>query len=338
LYLEIVPRLVWAGAAMTTPALGWKIPQKPWVKMPRGSKGLHSIFINPNSCKVPQDRICKEGHQKMAQMVLTAGGDVSKLWLDVALWPKRADLRVSRDADGYCELAAWLRQHGVGRIGLEASGGYEIEVIDALEDMGFEVVRLNAQRVRMFARAKGRLAKNDRADARTIAQATAVLVEQAPSKRRRDLDPLVEHLTYRRRLQDWITDCDNQLEHLRQKPLRTRVTARKTSLGKELAQLDKNIAGLVEEHEDWRALAKRLRTVPGVGPVLASTLIALLPELGTLSRRAVAALVGLAPYDDDSGKRSGERHIRGGPRHHPAGPLHGSSICHAAQSGHCRLR
>jgi transposase len=248
----------------------------------------------------------------MAQMVLTAGGDVSKLWLDVALWPKRADLRVSRDADGYCELAAWLRQHGVSRIGLEASGGYEIEVIDALESMGFEVVRLNAQRVRMFAKAKGRLAKNDRADARTIAQATAVLVEQAPSKRRRDLDPLVEHLTYRRRLQDWITDCDNQLEHLRQKVLRSKVTARKASLRKELAQFDKNIAELVEEHEDWRALAKRLRSVPGVGPVLANTLIALLPELGSLSRRTVAALVGLAPYDDDSGKRSGERHIRGG--------------------------
>jgi transposase len=248
----------------------------------------------------------------MAQMVLTAGGDVSKLRLDVALWPKRAELPVSRDADGYCELAAWLRQLGVSRIGLEASGGYEIEVIDALESMGFEVVRLNAQRVRMFARAKGRLAKNDRADARTIAQATAVLVEQAPSKRRRDLDPLVEHLTYRRRLQDWITDCDNQLEHLRQKVLRSKVTARKASLRKELAQLDKNIAELVEEHEDWRALAKRLRSVPGVGPVLANTLIALLPELGSLSRRTVAALVGLAPYDDDSGKRSGERHIRGG--------------------------
>src|SRR5260221_9806583 len=248
----------------------------------------------------------------MAQMVLTAGGDVSKHWLDIALWPKRAELRVPRDPDGYCELAAWLRQHGVSRIGVEASGGYEIEVIDALQDMGFEVVRHNAQRVRMFAKAKGRLAKNDRADARTIAQATAVLVEEAPSKRRRDLDPLIEHLTYRRRLQEWITDCDNQLEHLRQKVLRAKVTARKASLSKELAQLDKLIAELVEKQEDWRALAKRLRTTPGVGPVLASTLIALLPELGSLSRRAIAALVGLAPYDDDSGKHSGERHIKGG--------------------------
>jgi transposase len=248
----------------------------------------------------------------MAQRVLIAGADVSKEWLDVGLWPEKAELRVRRDRDGYDELAAWLRQHGVCRIGLEASGGYEIEVIDALEDLGFEVVRLNAQRVRMFARAIGRLAKNDRVDALTVAQATATLVDEPPAKRRRDLDPLVEHLTYRRRLQDWITDCTNQLEHLRDKALRTSIELHKANLRSKLAQLDKRIGELIKAQEDWQALAKRLRQVKGVGPILAATLIALLPELGTLSRRQVAALVGLAPYADDSGKRSGERHIRGG--------------------------
>ena len=248
----------------------------------------------------------------MAQMVMIAGVDVSKQWLDVALWPKRVDLRVERNACGYDELAAWLRQHEVDRIGLEASGGYEVEVIDSLEAMGFEVVRLNAQRVRMFAKAKGRLAKNDRADAKVIAQATAVLVEQAPDKRRSDLDPLVEHLAYRRQLREWMTDCDNRLEHLKDKSLRRRLAARKARLAIELAALDKKLALLVAEHDDWNSLAQRLRSVPGVGPVLASTLIALLPELGKLSRRAIAALVGVAPFDDDSGKRSGPRHIRGG--------------------------
>ena len=248
----------------------------------------------------------------MAQMVLTAGIDVSKDWLDVALWPKKAQLRVTRDRAGYAELASWLRHHEVARVGLEASGGYEIEVIDALNDEGFEVVRLNAQRVRMFAKAKGRLAKNDRADASTIAQATAILVEQLPDKRRRDLDPLVEHLTYRSRLNDWITDCTNQLEHLADKALRGRVTARKAALAEEIAQLDKIIAALIDQREDWRAIARRLRTVPGVGPMLAATLIAFLPELGRLPRRAIAALVGLAPYDHDSGNHSGERHVKGG--------------------------
>lgn len=248
----------------------------------------------------------------MAQMVVIAGIDVSKQWLDVALSAKKAELRVKRDRAGYEELAGWLRRHEVVRVGLEASGGYEIEVIDALQERGFEVVRLNAQRVRLLAKAKGRLAKNDRADAGSVAQATAILVNQAPQKRRRDLDPLVEHLTWRRQLGDWISDCVNQLEHLTDKTLRRRITTRRAALVRELAELDKKLAGFIGGRDDWRHLAVRLRTVPGVGPVLAQTLIALLPELGSLSRRAIAALVGLAPFDDDSGKHIGQRHIKGG--------------------------
>jgi len=248
----------------------------------------------------------------MAQMVVTAGIDVSKGWLNIALWPLKAELQVDNGAAGYDRLAAWLTQHGVVRVGLEASGGYEVAVIDALEARGFAVVRFNAQRVRMFAKAKGRLAKNDRADARTIAQATAVLLDMAPAPRRRDLDPLVEHLTYRRQMRAWITDCTNQLERLRDRTLRDKIKRRQTALQRELAALDKRLVELVAEHDDWHVLAQRLRTVPGVGPVLAHTLIALLPELGRLSRRAIASLVGVAPFDDDSGKSAGERHIKGG--------------------------
>jgi transposase len=248
----------------------------------------------------------------MAQMVVTAGIDVSKGWLDIALWPLKAELQVDRIAAGYDELAAWLTQHGVRRVGLEASGGYEITVIDALEARGFEVVRFNAQRIRLFAKAKGRLAKNDRADARTIAQATAVLLDAAPTPRRRDLDPLVEHLTYRHQIRAWITDCTNQLERLRDRSLRKMIERRRIALQQELTRLDKKLAKLVAEHDDWHVLEQRLRTVPGVGPVLVQTLIALLPELGQLSRRAIASLVGVAPFDDDSGKYAGERHIKGG--------------------------
>jgi transposase len=248
----------------------------------------------------------------MAQMVVTAGIDVSKDWLDAALWPIDGNIRVASTPAGYAALGAWLTQHGIERVGLEASGGYEIVVIDALEALGFAVVRFNAQRIRLFAKAKGRLAKNDRADARCIAQATAVLVENAPPPRRRDLDPLVEHLSYRRQLRGWIDDCGNQLEHLRQASLRKRVQLRQAGFERELAMLDTTLAKLVSEHDDWQVLAQRLQTVPGVGPVLTQTLIALLPELGTLSRRAIASLVGVAPYDQDSGKHSGERHIKGG--------------------------
>jgi transposase len=94
--------------------------------------------------------------------------------------------------------------------------------------------------------------------------------------------------------------------------LRDKIKRRQTALRRDLAALDKRLAKLVAEHDDWHVLEQRLRTVPGVGPVLVHTLIALLPELGRLSRRAIASLVGLAPFDDDSGKYAGERHIRGG--------------------------
>ena len=248
----------------------------------------------------------------MAQMVKTAGADVSKLWLDVSVWPTREEIRVSRDATGLAMLIAWLSEHAVRRIGLEASGGYEREVIDTLQAAGFEVALRNALRVRRFAEAKGRLAKNDRVDARTVAQFTAVMLEAVPPQRRRDLDALVALLTYRRQLNGWCTDCVNQLEHLRDAALRKIIAQRQASFERDLAKLDKQVADLLAARDDWNALARRLRTVPGVGPVVSASLIALLPELGTLSRRAIASLVGLAPFDDDSGDRRGERHIKGG--------------------------
>lgn len=248
----------------------------------------------------------------MAQMVVYGGIDVSKQWLDVALWPKREQLRVSRTPTGLARLADWLAEHAVMRIGLEATAGYEIEVIDALEASGFEVVRHNALRVRRFAEASGRLAKNDRADARMVARFTAVMADTAAATRRRDLDPLVGLLRFRRQLREWITDCANQLEHAREAWRRQSVARLQAGFERELARLDAKLAALVAAQDDWCELERRLRTVPGVGPVLAQTLIALLPELGTLSGRAIAALVGVAPFDDDSAGRCGERHIKGG--------------------------
>jgi len=248
----------------------------------------------------------------MAQRVVDAGVDVSKPWLDVALWPTRETVRVSRDVTGLNELAAWLTLHDVGRIGIEASGGYEREVIDTLQALGFRGLLLNPLRVRRFAQAKGRLAKNDRADALTIAQFVSVMIDASQPARRRELDPLVEHLTFRRQLIDWGTDCTNQLEHLKVAGLRAIIERQKAKFESLLATIEAKLAKLIAEHDDWSALSRRLRTVPGVGPVLAQTLIALLPELGKLSGRAITSLVGLAPFDHDRGKYAGERHIKGG--------------------------
>jgi transposase len=250
----------------------------------------------------------------MAQFITTAGIDVSKAWLDIALWPDDATtLRVERgDAGCFDTLTAWLTEHEVRRIGLEASGGYEIEVMDALQARGFEVIRFNAHRIRLFAKANGRMAKNDRADAAVIAQATAVLPVRQPKSRPSALDPLSELLSYRRRLSEWIVDCANQLEHLKDKALRRATERRGASLDRERMELDKKLAATLAASEPTNDLAQRLRGVPGVGPILSATLIALLPELGQLSRREIASLVGVAPFDDDSGRRRGARRVQGG--------------------------
>jgi transposase len=248
----------------------------------------------------------------MAQRVIDAGIDVSKSRLDVALWPTRITTQVGRDSTSLRELVAWLTLHDVRRVGMEATAGYERVVMDTLEAAGFEVYRLNPLRVRRFAQAKGRIAKNDRADALAIAQFVAVMLDAPPVARQRQLDPLIEHLTVRRHVLEAITDCRNQLEHLTDPGLRKMLTAQRAGLERNLARLDVALAELVEQHDDWRELSRRLRTVPSVGAVLAQTLIAWLPELGTCSGKVISCLVGLAPFDHDSGGRSGERHIRGG--------------------------
>ena len=248
----------------------------------------------------------------MSETLRYGGIDVSKLWLDVAVWPGEAQARFASDPPGLAALAAWLGERGVGRVGLEASGGYERGVMDGLAGGGIEVCRCNALQVRRFAQAQGRHAKNDRADARVVARFTATMIDAVPALRRCELDPLVEHLALRRRLVGWIGDCANQLEQVRTPALRRQVLRTQAGFERQRKALDAKLAALIEARAEWRERARRLRTVPGVGPVLAAVLVALLPELGTLSRRAIASLAGVAPFDDDSAGRHGTRHIQGG--------------------------
>jgi transposase len=161
----------------------------------------------------------------MADIVITAGIDVSKDRLDVALWPE-AGARGSFALGEIAPLIAWLGAHRVSRIGVEASGGYEREVVRRLSAAGFVVVVANPLRVRRFAQAKGRLAKNDRADAATIAEFTATLAALRPL-REAALDRLGEYLMVRRQLQLAVTDTVNQLEHLHEAELRRLVTAQR---------------------------------------------------------------------------------------------------------------
>jgi transposase len=248
----------------------------------------------------------------MAEMVRLAGIDVSKHALDVHVMPSGERRTVSYDRQGLGELRRWLLDLGVAVAALEASGGYEREVSGLLEEAGLVIHRLNPLRVRRFAELRGRLAKTDRLDARTIAEFARAYPQDHQRPRDPRRDRLAEHLLVRRHTQDGITDCINQLEHLRDGRLRRLVTARKAALERALATLDQRLAELIAEHDDLIALGDQLRSVPGVGPVLATTLIALLPELGQLTRRQIAALVGVAPFDRSSGRSIGSKSITAG--------------------------
>jgi transposase len=173
------------------------------------------------------------------------------------------------------------------------------------------VRQLNPARVRQFAKAAGVLAKNDRVDARLIAQFVATLPSREV-ERDEPTEQLAELVTARRQLSDELIRVNNQAGQVRDPVLQRMHQRRATQIQANILLLDKRIAAVVAQHERMARLERLLRSVPGVGPVLSHTLIALLPELGSLTRKQVAALVGVAPYDFESGHFKGQRKIWGG--------------------------
>lgn len=244
-------------------------------------------------------------------MLSFCGIDVSKDRLDVVVLPEGWFFSVSNDTAGWAELVVRLRPLTVSAIGLEPSGGYERGIIRALLAAGLSVRRINPNKLRQFARARGVLAKNDRLDARLIAEYVAIMPTRVV-QRDAAVERLAEIVTMRRQLCDEHVAAENQAAHLEDAMLRRLSKRRQMRLEADIRLLDKRLAEMVAANV---ALAQRyelLTSMPGVGPVLAFTLIALLPELGKMSRKQIAALVGLAPYDFDSGKLKGHRSIYGG--------------------------
>ena len=243
---------------------------------------------------------------------LSYGGiDVSKDRLDVVVLPEERFFSVSNDTTGWAELVARIRPLAVSAIGIEPSGGYERGIIRALLAAGLSVRRINPNKLRQFARARGVLAKNDRLDARLIAEYVAIMPTRVV-QRDEAVEKLAEVVTMRRQLRDEHVTVENQAAHIEDAMLRRLNKRRLARLEADTRLLDKRLAEMVATNA---ALAQRyelLTSMPGVGPVLAFTLIALLPELGQMSRKQIAALVGLAPYDFDSGKLRGHRSIYGG--------------------------
>jgi transposase len=239
------------------------------------------------------------------------GIDVSMDCLDVMVLPDREAFSVGNNAAGWAELIMRLSVSQLAAVGIEPSGGYERGVIRALLANGLSVRRINPNKLRQFARARGVLAKNDRLDARLIAEYVAIMptrIVQSNAAAER----LAEVVTMRRQLCDESVTVQNQAAHVQDAILQRLNKRRLARIEADIRLLDKRMAEIVAADP---ALAQRYRlliSMPGVGPVLAFTIIALLPELGQMSRKQIAALVGLAPYDFDSGRLRGHRSIYGG--------------------------
>jgi transposase len=239
------------------------------------------------------------------------GIDVSKLTLDFDCLPVSASLQFANDSVGVAALVTLLQGSGVERIVIEATGGYETAAVSALAAAGLPVVVVNPKQVRDFAKAKGHFAKTDKLDAKVL----ALFGERMKPPLRTLADEAQRALAdvLNRRLQ-LVTMRAQEKGRLASVP----AVARK-DIEQHIAWLDKRIAKLETDLRDrlkkspvWCHKAELLDSVPGVGDVTTFSLLADLPELGTLNRQEISALVGLAPYPDDSGKRQGQRYIRGG--------------------------
>lgn len=240
------------------------------------------------------------------------GIDVSKARLDVHNLADGGRLAVGNDAHGIAALADQLGLSPQDLLVMEASGGYERAAHRRLSERGLRVAIVNAARVRDFAKASGRLAKTDRVDAAVIARYGAFARPGPTPLVTGARQILAELLAYRRQLTAEITARSQQLGHLVTLALRQRAEAALERLRAERREITRLIGQTIAGDRDLAATATLLQSMPGVGPVLTATLLAELPELGTLDRRQIASLVGVAPIAKDSGTRQGRRLIRGG--------------------------
>lgn len=239
------------------------------------------------------------------------GVDVAKDWLDVAQRPEGAPWRVSNDERGIAALVERLVQLRPALVVLEATGGMEMPVVGALVVAQLPTAVVNPRQVREFARATGRLAKTDAIDAQVLAQfgeAVRPELRPFPDAATQELSAL---LARRRQLVGMLTAEKNRLRTAA-KAVRADVQEHIRWLERRLSDLDGQLAQSIRSSPSWRELDNLLKSTPGVGPVLSVTLLAELPELGTLGRKEIAALVGVAPLNWDSGHLRGKRRVWGG--------------------------
>lgn len=240
------------------------------------------------------------------------GIDVAKEKLDIAVHSSDQQWTFSNSDAGIGRALSCLQKFNPALIVVEATGGIEVPLVAALAVARLPVVVVNPRQVRDFARATGRLAKTDTLDASTLAHFAAAIrppLRPLPDAHTQEITAV---LTRRRQLVEMLTAEGNRLGAARSKAVRRRISAHITWLEKELANVDDDLDSSIRNSPVWREKDNLLQSVPGVGPVLSTTLLAHLPELGSLNRRQVAALVGVAPFNRDSGNFRGKRAVWGG--------------------------
>ncbi|HTN95946.1 MAG TPA: IS110 family transposase [Nordella sp.] len=245
-------------------------------------------------------------------METIVGIDVSKERLDVAVTPQGDAIQVTNDHAGIDELAKWLAALRPTVIALEATGGFETLAAADLTAAGYAVIIVNPAQVRAYGQALGQKAKTDTIDASLIAafvQATKPQIRPLPDAQTQELSALV---TRRRQIVQMITAEENRSQMVLAKPARKSIKRLLTALRRELESLNGDLDDHIRNSPVWRVREDLMTSVPGVGVTVARTLLAELPELGSLDRRQIAALAGLAPWTRQSGKWRGKSFVGGG--------------------------
>lgn len=240
------------------------------------------------------------------------GIDVSKDRLDIAVQEGGEGFAYPNDSTAFADLTERLRALNPRLIVLEASGGYEQDVLFALLAAGLPGALVNPRQTHAFAKAMGYLAKTDRIDARVLAHFAAAVrpkITQAPTAAQLALAELIAR---RQAVIEMLTAEKNRLRTTRTQPARAHTERHIAYLSRQLHGMDQELRDLIGRSETWQGIATLIESVPGIGTIAVASLLALLPELGRLNRREIAALVGVAPFNRDSGTHRGARRIAGG--------------------------
>lgn len=239
------------------------------------------------------------------------GIDVGKAKFDVNRKDQKRVREWANEAAKRAELVEWVVEQEVELVVVEASGGYEAALVSELVARGQEVAVVNPTRVRAFARAEGILAKTDKIEARVIARFGATMKPAARARRAEEQMALHDQISRRRQLVAMLTAEKNRRQTA-STAMKAQIASHIAWLEAEIKTLEQHLSQAIEANPTWAETARRVDTVPGIGFVTAATLVADLPELGQLNRQKIAALVGVAPFNHDSGKHRGKRRIFGG--------------------------